>query len=345
MAIGAPRERLVERALALIVESEIAPGEISQHSRVALNQWRSKSPEHAAALLEARHRWNVLGGMADDLRAHFDAPEANMAANAAASGRGPQRRKLLLSIAGLLGSGVLAGRGVQWYWQQPVFQASYDTRTSQMLKLALPDGIDGMPGSQLDMAPRSSIGITLYRQRRVVEMAQGEVRFEVVHDDKRPFQVRTRGAVIKVVGTVFTVRDRGGPITVGVEQGHVRVQIRTDRQDGNASSVQVIDLRAGELVEVKDGHANAVRQSDTRALSAWRDGWLVFDNTPLGDALASVNNYRTRPIVSSSTRIDALRLSGRFRTTDSAGLVALLPTILPVTTATLPDGSVELRTR
>lgn len=350
MAMGAPRERLIERALALIVEGEIAPAEAAQNARMALNQWRNRSPEHAAALLEARHRWDMLGGMADDLRAHFDTPAAGMAAAAAAatSARSPQRRKLLLSIAGLVGGGLVAGRGVQWYWQQPVFRSAYSTRTAQMLKVTLPDGTSAADasGSHLDIAPQSAIEVTLYRRQRVVDMARGEVRFEVAHDAQRPFQVRTRGAVIEVVGTVFTVRDRGGPITVGVEQGHVRVQVRARQNAGaSAPSAEVIDLHAGELVEVLDGHADAVRQSDTRALSAWRDGWLVFDNTPLSEALAAVNSYRIRPIVSADARIDALRLSGRFRTNDSVGLVEVLPTILPVTTVPHPDGSVELQAR
>jgi transmembrane sensor len=96
---------------------------------------------------------------------------------------------------------------------------------------------------------------------------------------------------------------------------------------------------------VKDGHPWAVQKTDTRALSAWREGWLVFDNMPLGEALATVNSYRPRPIVSASERVDALRLSGRFRANDSAGLVAVLPTILPVTTVARPDGSVELQAR
>ncbi|SEM44932.1 FecR family protein [Variovorax sp. YR750] len=347
MAMSAPSERLIERALALIVEGEVAPGEAAQRARMALSQWRNRSPQHAAALLEARHRWDALGGMADDLRAHFDTPAAGMAAAAAAatSARAPQRRKLLLSIAGLVAGGLVAGRGVQWYWQQPVFHSAYGTRTAQMLKVTLPDGIADASGSQLDIAPQSAIEVTLYRQRRIVEMARGEVRFEVAHDKQRPFLVHTRGAIIEVVGTVFTVRDRGGPITVGVEQGHVRVQVQATRQHGETPTVQVVDLRAGELVEVQDGHADTVRQADARALSAWRDGWLVFDNTPLGDALAVVNSYRTRPIVSADARIDAMRLSGRFRTNDSVGLVEVLPTILPVTTVPRPDGSVELQAR
>ena len=43
--------------------------------------------------------------------------------------------------------------------------------------------------------------------------------------------------------------------------------------------------------------------------------------------------------------IDGMRLSGRFRTNDSDGLVAVLPTILPLATEQRTDGSVALRLR
>lgn len=333
-----PRERLIERALALIVEDEIAPPSPAANSaRLALDQWRTRSPEHAAAVREARERWNALGGMADDLRAHFDEPVP------APAPRNPSRRKMLLSVAGLLGAGVVAGRGVQWYWQQPVFQATYRTPNARMLKVTLADAADASAGSRLDLAPQSAVDVTLYRRRRMIDMARGEVRFDVAPDADRPFVVRTREAIIEVVGTAFTVRDRGGPITVGVEHGHVRVQVL--RQAGTERSGEVVDLRAGDMLEVRDGHADPVRQADTAALSAWRDGWLVFDNTPLGDALAAVNSYRSAPIVGADARIDAMRLSGRFRTNDSAGLLDALPAILPLVAVARPDGSVRLQAR
>ncbi|ATA56032.1 iron dicitrate transport regulator FecR [Variovorax sp. KBS0712] len=333
-----PRERLIERALALIVEDEIAPPSPAANSaRLALDQWRTRSPEHAAAVREARERWNALGGMADDLRAHFDEPVP------ASAPRNPSRRKMLLSVAGLLGAGVVAGRGVQWYWQQPVFQATYRTPNARMLKVTLADAADASAGSRLDLAPQSAVDVTLYRRRRMIDMARGEVRFDVAPDAERPFVVRTREAIIEVVGTAFTVRDRGGPITVGVEHGHVRVQVL--RQAGTERSGEVVDLRAGDMLEVRDGHADPVRQADTAALSAWRDGWLVFDNTPLGDALAAVNSYRSAPIVGADARIDAMRLSGRFRTNDSAGLLDALPAILPLVAVARPDGSVRLQAR
>lgn len=348
MAMGAPRERLVERALALIVAGEMAPGDAAGQARTALSQWRAKSAEHAAAAQEARQRWDALGGMANDLRAHFNEPEGGLMAQAAAasasSAQRQQRRKMLFSVAALLGTGLVAGRGVQWYWHQPVFRSAYETRTARMLKVRLTDGLGGGAGSQLDLAPLSAIDVTLYRQRRFVDMARGEVRFEVAPNAQRPFEVRTRGATIEVVGTAFTVRDRGGPITVGVEHGHVRVRV-APRSRSPGTEAEVIDLRKGELLEIQDGHAAPVRQTDTAALSAWRSGWLVFENTPLGDALAAVNSYRAQPIVTTNTRIDAMRLSGRFRTNDSEGLVAALPTILPLTAVHRPDGSVTLLTR
>jgi ferric-dicitrate binding protein FerR (iron transport regulator) len=65
---SAPDEKLIERALALIVESEIAPPDTVVAARLALTRWRSKSAEHAAAAQEARRRWDALGGMAAELR-------------------------------------------------------------------------------------------------------------------------------------------------------------------------------------------------------------------------------------------------------------------------------------
>ncbi|MDR6889225.1 MULTISPECIES: iron dicitrate transport regulator FecR [Variovorax] len=65
---SAPEEKLIERALALIVESESAPQDAAVAARLALSRWRSRSAEHAAAAQEARRRWDALGGIAAELR-------------------------------------------------------------------------------------------------------------------------------------------------------------------------------------------------------------------------------------------------------------------------------------
>lgn len=332
-------EKLVEQALTLIVRCEGASPASAELVAAALRKWRAVSPAHEAAAEEAQQRWDALGHLAPDLRDCFAEPDGRIAA-----ARGRQRRALILSVAGLLGTSVLAGKGLQWYWRQPLFAAAYATQTAQLRNVLLPDG---SPGSRLELSPQSSATVRLYRERRVVDFNGGEARFDVAADPQRPFEVRTRDALIRVIGTAFTVRDRGGPILIGVERGQVRVTIRQRPGDAAAPSATEsdIDLRAGEALTLRDGVPEPVRQVDAGALSAWRDGWLVFDATPLGEALETINAYRQQPILSPEPRVNALRLSGRFRTNASASLVDALPMTLPVIAQANPDGSVTLRAR
>lgn len=334
---------MVEHALALIVQSEIAPAAEAGQARSSLDAWREKSARHEAAAREALLRWNLLGGMSGDLREQFQ-ESALLAGNAARAAGSRQRRKLLLSVAGLLGTGALAGRGAYWYWQQPLHTASYATGPAQMLKVTLADVPGTLQASRVELAPRSAIAVALYRQRRSVTMSGGEVRFEVAPDPGRPFEVLTREARIEVVGTVFTVRDRGGPLTVGVEHGHVRVRVLGRQAQGPAGAAgATLDLLPGQILDIRNGQPEAVRQADATTLSAWREGWLVFENTPLAEALATVNAYRSQPIEAADARVAALRLTGRFRANDSAGLLAVLPSILPLRVRQLADGRVQLQ--
>lgn len=336
------KERLVEHALALIVDCESTAPESAAPARTAFEQWRSTSPEHARAAEEAQRLWRELTGLTDGLKAHFDPPSPSGATATRRHTR--QRRTLLLSLASLAGTGLLAAAGVRWY-RQPLFTAAYRTRTIQTLQVSLPDGRAGEAGSQLDMAPLSALEVEVYRQRREVRMSGGEVRFDVARDPDRPLVVMTRQARIDVLGTVFTVRDRGGPLTVGVERGHVRVQLH--RYNGEVREIvgPAIDLRDGQLLEIAHGRARPPRQADIAAMSAWRDGWLVFENARLDDALESINAYRPQPILSRDPRVLALRLSGRFRSEKSAELMRVLPTILPVESHSHLDGKVELTLR
>ena len=334
---------MVEHALTLIVQSEIAPDPVADQARLTLGEWRGKSARHDAAAREAHLRWNLLGGMSGGLREQFQ-ETALLADTASRSTKTVQRRKLLLSFAGLLGTGALAGRGAYWYWQQPIHTSAYATRNAQMLKVTLADGKPPLQASRVELAPRSAIAVTLYRQRRSVSMSLGEVRFDVAPDADRPFEVITREARIEVVGTVFTVRDRGGAVTVGVEHGHVRVRVLgRNAQDPAAESAAVLDLLPGQILDIRNGQPEAVRQADASALSAWREGWLVFENTPLAEALATVNAYRTQPIEAADARVAALRLTGRFRANDSAGLLAVLPSILPLKVLPQAGGGVLLQ--
>ena len=347
MSHGVATEKLIEHALDLVVKSEVEPEPAAGRALARLRQWIGESPDHAAAADEARRRWQMLGGMSEELREHFDEPVATSASTG--------RRKLLLSVAAMLGGAALAGRLGWQYWQAPVFTAAYRTQPLQLLNVSLPDA---QPGTQLALGADSAIEVRLHRQRRIVRLEGGELRCDVAHDAARPFQVLTRDARIEVLGTVFSLRDRGGALTVGVERGRVQVALRegsaAGSTDGSADGTTnggphrygpPILLAAGELLDIRNGVAQPPRAGDAASLAGWRDGWLSFQDTPLREALASVNAYRMAPIVSTDSRVDAMRLTGRFPVRDAAGLLAVLPQVLPVTVHLRADGGAELAAR
>jgi len=331
--------KLVEQALTWIVQREGASPPAAAAASSMLREWRAASPQHELAAIEAQQCWDALGSIGPELRDRFAEPD-----RPSAGAYSQRRRNLLLSVAGLLGIGVLGGKTLQWHLQQPTFASTYSTRTAQLMTVHIPDG---SPSSRLDFSPQTAVAVRLYRHSRVVDFRGGEARFDVASDPHRPFEVHLRDAIIHVVGTAFTVRDRGSSVAIGVERGKIRVTAKPHPEDAASppSPAAAIDLRAGEALSLTDGVAGPVRRVDAASLSPWREGWLVFEATPLGEALETINAYRQHPIQSPDPRVNALRLTGRFRTNGSAGLVDALPLTLPVAAHTHPDGSVTLSAR
>lgn len=328
-APGSRFERLVEQALVLLVQIEGASPEAAAVARVHFEQWRQASAERQAAADEAQRRWDLLFALSDGLRGRFDAP--------AAPRTDRKRRDLLLGLMALGGTGLLAALGLRWHWRQPLLVAEHRTRRAQLRTVTLTDGAsDGTPGSTLTLSPDSALQVALYRSRRIVTLAHGEAHFDVAPDADRPFEVRTRSAIVEVVGTAFTVRERGEALFVGVEHGHVRVTL----QGG-----QAVDLRPGQALAVRGGRFEGVRQVEANAIAAWRSGWLVFEDTPLDDALAQLSAYLPADARAADPAVGALKFSGRFRATEAPQLVATLPRILPVSIERRADGGITLHPR
>lgn len=328
-AINGPSTALIEHALSLIAGAAIERPDQARRLRDELEKWRTTSGVHESAYEQAVVQWRALGDMGTDLRARFDAQVPSR------THRKPRVRATLavaavvLCMAGLLG----------WHLKQATFDRSYQTGTAQLLQVPLPDG------SRIDVNAKSTMRVTLYRDRRMVELRQGEARFEVVSDARRPFRVVTRDGVIEVIGTIFTVADRGDAITVEVERGRVRFLPGSASAQGDDAIESAIPLNGSERLVVRNGVPDEVQHVGHREFAAWRDGWLVFDNEPVADVLPAINAFRAAPIVLADPRAGALRLTGRFRATDSRGLLSALPKILPVKTTERPDGSVEVGVR
>jgi transmembrane sensor len=116
---------------------------------------------------------------------------------------------------------------------------------------------------------------------------EGEAYFEVVHDTRRPFMVRAGDLVAKDLGTEFTVR-------AYPEDAGARVVVREGRVAIRAAATEAAPERVvapGQLGRLGAGQEPTVEQADTAAWFAWTEGRLVFDGTPLRDALPQLSRW------------------------------------------------------
>ena len=314
---------LVEQALSRITLAQIAVPAKAESIRESLEQWRRQSAEHDAAYQEAVRQSGALEALVPALRERFEKPPRR---------RGRTGGSLLsFALAGLAVAALVLGFG-QWRDRQPVFHERLATAIGQQATLELPDG------GHIELGAKSSVEVTYFRGRREVSFGHGEARFTVAHDAGRPFSVQTREGSVEVVGTVFDVLDRGGPVAVTLESGKVLFRPARD-------PAATVVLRPGERLISRQGIIGAVVPASPVASTAWRRGWLVFDNEPLADALPRINAYRRTPIRADDPVVLALRLTGSFRVSESDQLLSVLPQILPVEVHPAADGSIRLASR
>lgn len=319
---------LVDHALALLAGADVGTEQAARRARQKLARWRAESPQHEAACQEAERRWRLLAEMAPALREQFSEPSGQPGARPA----GRQRRALLS-----LGIAALALGALAWHFDpadtRPQFAEHYRTGRGQLLQAAAPDG------SRIELNAQTELSVALFRGRRAVQLLRGEARFDVAHASGRPFVVSTPSGTVEVLGTAFSVAERGGLLSVSVERGEVRV-----RPVSAGKPLPAVDLRAGQALTVRDGLAGPVRQVDVLDAAAWRSGWLVFDNTRLDEALPALNAFLGTPMALDASAA-ALRLTGRFRADDPQGFLTALPAVLPVAVTAQPGGGVRIAAR
>ncbi|BDR08799.1 FecR domain-containing protein [Comamonas thiooxydans] len=322
-----PERKRLEYALLLIARQHGASTEAAQAAAEALGRWRASEPANELAAQAAMVGWAQTEG---------SALQGEMPMPATQSARAQQTRRRALSVLGVAGVAGLAGMLGRWHWLQPLEQMALHTGHGQQLSRHLADG------SQLDLAPGTDASVLLYRQRREVHLQQGEIRLNVAHDAKRPLEVHTALGRVRVLGTVFSVALRPAGLQVSVAQGRVAVW----KQGGMADRPPDALLSAGQGLRLDAEGQLAPYSLNAADVGAWREGWLVFDHTPLPEVVARWNDYLAQPMVlDDAASLQALRLTGSFKLREPAIFIASLSRSLPVRVQSLPDGRVVIHRR
>ncbi|QXH36814.1 FecR family protein [Pseudomonas muyukensis] len=299
--------RRVQQALAYLAALHGDDPERVRKTQGLAQRWRGKSPEHERAWQEAEQRWQLVHRLAPQLRGALQ-PQ----------GFDPARRRVLRQ-GGALALLLAAGGWLGWRVQRgAAYQQDLQTAHGQTPQtLALPDG------SQLRVAAESNLRVRFDTGQRQVLLLHGNVYFDVAHERWRSFLVSTRLGWVEVLGTAFTVSDRGGRVQVAVARGRVRVR---DLQGGEQQ------LQAGERICLDgEGRLGSLRAGGAYGpdLAHWQRGWWSFTDQPLIEVIGELNAYVT-PRVQVDPDVAGLRLTGSFPSDRPQVLLEALPAILPV---------------
>lgn len=303
---------------------------LSAEERIALDAWLEQDPKHRELL-------SAYCQLSSDLELLL--PALDMPPEPAESHAAPSvAKRRLLWLTGPLLAAAAAAALLLWHPAEPARQQT-DVATSiaQRQSLTLADG------STAELNARTVLKIQIGAEERRVRLAGGQVFFHVQPGDPRPFVVETPAGTVRVTGTQFETRsDHDGSLAVLVLAGSVQVHL----PESSTAPLQHYTLKAGNRLKLNAGRVETDHLSDAAVLNelAWRDGYVVFNATPLAEALAQFARYHGKGI-SATAETAGLKLGGRFSLDDLDGFLAAVEEVLPVRVTREISGAIHVGPR
>lgn len=187
-------------------------------------------------------------------------------------------------------------------------------------------------GTLVTLNTATRLNVRYGEDERTVRFDRGEALFEVAHDSSRPFVVSVKNHRVRALGTSFVIRSDAKKAWVALIEGSVRVT------EGTGAAMV---LQPGERLTLSGDEPN-LDQPELGALTAWRHGELVFDRTPLSEAIFEINRYTDRPIILRDAEARKRHITGRFRVDRSEKFAESVATLYGLEVVRRAD-SIELR--
>lgn len=297
--------RLVDQAIQWMIKLRF--NTTDDASTAAFERWLASSAEHQLA-------WQRVATMNDDFR-HLPAQLGRQTLDSA---RRRISRRESLKLLGL----VAGAAGLTWlgrdYTPLPELLAEYRTATGEQRWISLDDG------SRIQLNSASAIDTAFNRERRLVQLRQGEMLIDTGSDGRspRPFWVQTHNGYLRALGTRFMVHEEPQGTLLAVQQGQVAVFA------GHASGAARQVVASGEQVLF---NRLAIYPPPATGLDpwAWSDGVISARNMRLDDFLSELGRYR-HGVLRCSEAVAGLRVSGTYQVGDTDQVLALVAQALPV---------------
>lgn len=219
----------------------------------------------------------------------------------------------------------------------------YDTAVGERSTITLADG------STVTLNTNSRIEVDFNPARRGINLVRGQALFEVAKNSSWPFVVEAGNQRITALGTAFDVRIETEKIKVSLIEGRVAVDKFVTGRTGPEQPVipeNRIELVEGEQLVTSATLATIVEKINLEELMGWREGRIVFRDTRLGAAIAEVNRYNKDQLrLSEDPRLQAIRISGVFKTGQIAPFISAMQTMHSVEAHHTAKNEITLRWR
>ena len=254
-------------------------GDVTESTQREHEAWLAEDDCNRERFEAVQRSMRDLAPLDDWMRTEADRLNARLAARRA------WRTKGLIGLAS-----AAAAVAVVTFWITANPADLYTTERAEQREISLDDG------SRIHLNSASSVAVRYSPEERTVELNSGEGVFDVSRDAQRPFVVATRDAEVVAIGTQFRVRLVDGDVTVTVLEGAVAVFDRPGSTTVSApgsgrSESEPTLLYANDQITLSNGAMSAVESVNASVATAWREGKLIYDATPLREVVAELSRY------------------------------------------------------
>jgi len=175
-------------------------------------------------------------------------------------------------IVVLISVGWLANQFLSPEKQEKEFTQKFASSIGSISQMTLPDG------TQIWLNSGSEVVYHKDAKERRIHLV-GEACFDVAHDEKHPFYVRTENMIVRDLGTRFNVRAYSGDEVTET----TLIEGSAEILSGN-NMKRICELKPGELaVYDKAKKRMSIQEIDPSTVVAWMEGKFVFRNEKLID--------------------------------------------------------------
>jgi ferric-dicitrate binding protein FerR (iron transport regulator) len=294
----------------------LTSGRATEADAEAFREWLRADPRRQAAFAAQKQLWRDVG----------PAVQAVVAEGA----RNRARKSLVTGRRAFLG-GALAASAAYLAFKPPlglwpgldVLGADYRTAAGEQRRVALGNAVD------VQMNTQTRINVSRDGGGAVIELADGEA--EIRSGAAAAVVVAGKGR-ITAKDALFNVRYIDGEARLCCLSGVVRL----------AHEQGVFDIVANRELRYDDRRVMPPVQVDPAIVTAWRQGWLVFDQQPLAQVVDELNRYRRGRLVLMNDQLGKRLVQARFSLAQVADAERLIRDAYGARVTRLPAGVVVL---